>query len=472
MYENGFYPTPPNVINKMIAGLEICGSILDPSAGKGDLLEGVKSRLSRYDRNPPLYAIEINPELRPILIEKGFKVIDTDFLQYPGLQYFNIIIMNPPFDEGAKHLLKAWEIAGGATIRCLLNSDTLANPYTAERKRIAQIIERYGWAKELGPVFKDAERKTSVNVTLVHLEDTRQREPFRLDFDPETVNDNLKFDENTINNELAMANIFENYEARYNATLGAFKELLAARQKVIHHLTPLATDYPTPASLLSDVLKSKDSADISYQAFLETVTRTAWGHLFSKTKLAAVTTEGVRQEIQSLQNKQGVMAFTATNMEQLFSTLFMNRENIMTQCVLESFDEMTKYYKENREYYEGWKTNSAYKVGKKFILPGIGSYFSSGIDYRSKNLINDIEKSLCFLSGKRYEDIKNVTSLYEQENHWGKWITSEFFQTKLFKKKTMHFKWIDENLRTSFNTLVARERWGELPEKTKQGAYK
>lgn len=472
MYENEFYPTPGHVASQLVEGLNLrYKSILDPSAGQGDLLEVIDDMLPSYVRSP-VYAIEINPELRAVLVKKGFKVVGTDFLTYPGLQYFDFIVMNPPFSEGVRHLLKAWDIANGATIRCLLNSETLNNCYTEDRRRLFSIIEQYGWTKELGPVFKTAERKTSINVVMIHLEDTRSKEAFRLDFDPETISTGDFQLEDAMENEVALADIFENYEARFRATIEAFKELLAARQKVEHYLAPLVKDFPSPRGLIGDALADDKKADISYQDFLEAATRAAWDHLFSKTKLGSVTTESVRREIEALQTQQGMIAFIAANMEDLFNTLFHNREHIMIKCVLEMFDEMTRHYDKNREYHEGWKTNSSYMVARRFILPGVGSYYSSGLDYRAEHRIEDIEKALCFLDGKRFEDIVSVVSRYGRDSRYGQWTESEFFKTKLFKKRTMHFYWLDEALRQNFNAVVARERWGELPEKTKAGVYK
>lgn len=470
-----FYPTPSALIYQLIEGLKVAGkSVLDPSAGKGNILSYISKHYNRYKNK--LFAIEKSAELRAVLVDKGFAVVGTDFLEYPGLQYFDFIIMNPPFSNGATHLLKAWDIANGATIRCILNEETLRNPYTEERRRLAQIIEKYGWSKELGPVFTNAERKTSVEVMLVHLQDTRDKESFRLDYDPEVMS-TADFDLGDIeNNELALGNIFDNYEAGFRGAIEAFKELLVVRQKVGHYLAPLTSAYHSPASLIADSLTSgtgDTEAGSSYQNFLEKVTKAAWDHLFEKTKLGAVTTEGVRREIEKYQAGQGTMAFTASNMEDLFHTLLLNQEQVMLQCILEVFDDLTRHHKENREYVEGWKTNASYKVGKKFILPYIGSNWgSSGLDYQAERKIADIEKALCFLSGKRYASIWSVTQAYDRKSHFSEWRTSEFFDTKLFKKRTMHFRWLSPELRDEFNAVVARERWGELPEKTKAGAYK
>ncbi len=470
---NGLFPTPPHVIEKMIEGLKLSDrSVLDPSAGKGDILSHILDKGPYFNRTPKtLYAVEIDPGLRAILVEKGFKVVETDFLQYPGLQYFDFIIMNPPFDQGVAHLLKAFEISNGAVIRCLLNSESINNPYTSERMRLAKIIEQFGWVKELGPVFKHAERPTDVSVSLVHLQDPRQREEFLSDFEPAAMNGTDFSLDDIEDNALALANVFESYEARFRATIEAFKDMLVAASKVKHYLKPLTTDYPSPDKLITEAMKAEHGPLLRYETFLESVTKAGWSYLFARTKLGTVTTEGVRKEIEQLQSSQGQMAFTAANMEELFNILFMNRENVMMQCVLEVFDELTKYHKKNRESLPGWKTNTAYAVKSRFILPSIGSYYSDAIDYSAARTLADIEKALCFIAGKRFQDIMTIESVYGRKPYFGEKVQSEFFETKLYKARTMHFRWLDEDLRVQFNTMVARERWNEIPETVKKGVY-
>lgn len=479
MYKN-FYPTPDHVISRMIEGIKNITSlsVLDPQAGTGAILDYISNLHGRYGRNTSsLHAVEINPEFRPTLTDKGYKVVGTDIFDYPGHQHFNLILSNPPFDEGARHLLRVWDISNGAIIRCLVNSETISNPYTSDRKQLALLIKEYGWVKDLGPVFKDAERTTRANVSLIHLQDTREREAFTAGFDPDTI-DSSDFDLGNMDSRaLASANIFDNYEARYDATIQAFKDLLVARAKVHHFLSPLVTDYPSPEKLVAEALKDGNSGAQSYDDFLGAVTKAGWDHLFRKTKMNAVTTEGVRKEVEAMQNAQGKMAFTAANMEDLFNLLFLNRENIFLQCVLEVFDELTKYYDSNRSYYTGWKTNTAYAVKARFILPNIGSpYSTDSIHYESVRKLSDIEKALCFLSGKRIGSIRSIESVYTAMkraggNYIGQWIESEFFDTKLFKNRNMHFRWCDEDLRVLFNTTVAKERWNMLPEKIKKGVF-
>lgn len=482
MFDNkNFYPTPDSVSHLMLSGLKHNMTVLDPSAGKGDLLDAVAKRrdadYSRYNRynnrndKSGLYAIELQPDLQAILRDKGYKVIDSDFLTYSGLQYFDIILMNPPFDDGASHLLKAWDVAHGAIIRCLINSETLLNPYTEERKRLKSIVARYGWSKELGAAFSDAERRTSVRVTLVHLHDTRKQEGFRIDFEPKRMDGRYKVDE-IEDNALVSPNVFSAYEARYNAGVEAFKELLLARQKVDFFLNPLLTEYKSGKNLVAEALKGSQGPDVCYQDFLKDVTKQSWDHLFSKTKLGHVTTENVRKDLEQAQAQQGMMAFTASNMEALFEQLFASREEIMENCIVEAFETMTKWHDGNRVHVEGYKTNSSYKVGKRFILNNMGATWSEGLDYSSKQKVSDIEKSLCFLTGKRLDSIASLADVYDNNSYYGKKMQSEFFETKLFKKGSLHFLWKDFDLMNRFNMVAGQKLWGNrVPEKTKSGAY-
>ena len=107
----GFFPTPKDLIERLIEQAEIDAgqTVLEPSAGKGDILDVLKEK---FGDSIGLSAIEINASLREILSLKGFPPIATDFLAFKpdpdGL--FDRVIMNPPFENGLDidHVLKAF----------------------------------------------------------------------------------------------------------------------------------------------------------------------------------------------------------------------------------------------------------------------------------------------------------------------------------------------------------------------------
>ena len=69
----GFYPTPPNVVEKLLEGIEWykIENVLEPSAGKGNLVDGIaaawRKECYRHREQLPVDCIEIDPYLRSIL---------------------------------------------------------------------------------------------------------------------------------------------------------------------------------------------------------------------------------------------------------------------------------------------------------------------------------------------------------------------------------------------------------------------
>ncbi|MDO5526761.1 MAG: DNA methyltransferase, partial [Prevotella sp.] len=97
-----FYPTPNEVIEQMMLGENIIGkTILEPSAGKGNIVDWLK-----INGAGEVIACEKDPNIRKLLNYKC-EIIADDFLTVTAEQVSHIdyIIMNPPFSVGARHIL-------------------------------------------------------------------------------------------------------------------------------------------------------------------------------------------------------------------------------------------------------------------------------------------------------------------------------------------------------------------------------
>ena len=186
------YPTPQNLIDKMICDLDfiMIRNILEPSAGKGNIVEVLKKKeeicLHGYNKYQlDIDCIEADQNLQHILKGKNFRVVHNDFLTYDTMKEYDLIIMNPPFSNGCKHLLKALEMQqrnGGAVV-CLLNAETLKNPCTNDRLDLQRKLTEYNAKIEyIQDAFLDAERKTAVEIALVKVQLPEvQRESFILE---------------------------------------------------------------------------------------------------------------------------------------------------------------------------------------------------------------------------------------------------------------------------------------------------
>ena len=190
---SSFYPTPPKLAGIMLSRVDWSKvrTVLEPSAGKGDLVEAVKSALADNEPGSRFYGksdhrglkfrddlhqhmdidvVEIDENLQQILIGKGFNLVHDDFLTYSTLKVYDLILMNPPFQNGDKHLLKAISMIEdiGGQIVCLLNAETIRNQYTNSRYMLAQRLSDLGARIEFFPnAFKRAERKTDVEIAMV-----------------------------------------------------------------------------------------------------------------------------------------------------------------------------------------------------------------------------------------------------------------------------------------------------------------
>jgi len=468
MFNKNFYPTPEAGCLALLDGIPqkaLAGkTILEPSAGKGDILEFLEDRQGRYMKCEYL-CMEIEPELISILQDKDYKVIGNDFLSDPVHYNIDYIFMNPPFDQGAKHLLRAWDIIENGTIRCLLNAETYNNAYTNERTLLANIINEHGKVTQLGKIFKDAERKTNVDVIMVELvKNTESKFDFDVDFDSEyfAMPDDLG---NT--SELIIRDMLENREARYIASIEAYKEMVQARRKFKKYVEPLVSEYKVKDYIKSDF----------FNKFIQQFNGDAWDRLLTESNFANLLTKRVRDEFIYKQfPKQKNIAFTKPNMVQLLSILMNNKGLIIDRCILDAFDLLTRYHKGNRVHIEGWKTNEAYKVGMKFILPRVMKEYDSvfgtySFDYQNEHVLNDIDIVMCFLTGHKLSSIDTCHKVlreqfqnYKDGKPFSTKLESTFFEIKFFKKGTIHFKFKSKQLWQWFNCRASELRGFPLPE--------
>ena len=200
--EKGFYPTPRELGAELLSGIDwnMVRTVLEPSAGKGNLIGCIaeKCRISFSD-SVEVDAVEIDPYLRSVLKyefgeerenavrnrlrelhakqnyncmtqrrgeltddEKSeemylenlsrelsrvdVRVVHDDFLTFDTMKHYDLIVMNPPFANGDEHLLKAIRMQeeSGGIIRCLLNAETLLNPFTNRRKILQEKLSALG----------------------------------------------------------------------------------------------------------------------------------------------------------------------------------------------------------------------------------------------------------------------------------------------------------------------------------------
>jgi WD40 repeat protein len=169
MFNKDFFPTPKEVIEKMMFGVETINKVfLEPSAGNGNIIDYLKENHAKE-----ILSCEINPDLAKIAASKS-RLIANDFLtvQAAEISHVHAIVMNPPFSADEDHILHAWNIApGGCTIVSLCNDNTISRHWDMSKKQqeLCETINLHGRSEYFGECFSTAERKTDVSVSCVWL---------------------------------------------------------------------------------------------------------------------------------------------------------------------------------------------------------------------------------------------------------------------------------------------------------------
>tara|TARA_R110000772_G_C13284254_1_gene437433 strand:+ start:28 stop:2118 length:2091 start_codon:yes stop_codon:yes gene_type:complete len=166
----GYFPTPERVVDLMLNLVNITDGerVLEPEAGSGAICDLIKLN------HPGAYiqAYEKQHSLREILTLKDIDLIGSDFLEAEIYNQYDVVMMNPPFENQAdiKHVLHAYNaLKPGGRLAAVMspgpffNSNSLAESFR-------QWFEKYdGYKIDLEPgSFKAS--GTNVNTILIYLE--------------------------------------------------------------------------------------------------------------------------------------------------------------------------------------------------------------------------------------------------------------------------------------------------------------
>lgn len=455
MFDKEFYPTPKHVLDSM--GIDCAGKIcLEPSAGKGDIIDYL------YNNNAKkVLACEKNADLRKIIEHKA-QVIEHDFFDVKAEQvsHVDLIVMNPPFSVADKHVMHAWSIAPeGCEIIALCNWQTLDKHYSRSRKSLDGIVKTYGTKEYLGDCFSNAERKTDVEVGLIHL--------FKpvLSADANWDGFFVEADEELNGEGIMPYNEIRAVVNSYVAAVSCFDEVKeqADRLNQITQLVGYSGGFVCTIG--------RDDRIETKEAFAKSLQKQSWEYIFRRMKIDKYVTTGVKKDINKFVEQQTQYPFTMRNIYRMMEIIVGTRDHVMNRAIVEAVDNFTRHTHQNRFGLEGWKTNEGHLLNKKFIANNIAEIgYGGGLRIRSwyNNVeqIKDLVKALCYLTGTNYSELDDFERLINEtgleSNTWYEW---SFFEFKVFKKGTGHFKFKDLKVWEQLNRRYAEIKGQVLPEK-------
>lgn len=480
-----FYPTPSRLIWKMLEGVKLdqISTILEPSAGKGDICDVVADKPAYTTARRTVDVIEINPDLQHVLKGKGYNLVQDDFLTFDTRKCYDLIIANFPFSDGDRHLAHAISLIerNGGRLVCLVNAETIRNPHTKVRKLIEHRLDLWGAEVEFLPgEFVKAERSTNVEVALVRvsvnieptfsliLDGLHQAKQRELDERPEA---------DLIERDFKRAMV-----ARFNleceAGAGLIDEYFALKPHILDRMPPRGdqSDYRSP--LIELKIKDCTGRDVRshlINSYLRGVRHKYWEILINDPRYTGQYTTNIKDDLDRKLSELRECDFNLFNIEQLAKDLGLRVTKGVEDAILKLFDTLSRNFawdesvhQKNVHYYNGWKTNKAWKINHKVILPMNGISAEWGNKYRFQYRINqelsDMVKVFNYLAPEKTDVLRLVGKAMEDAEAGQNFTNVDFryFETTFYKKGTCHIRFKDKDLLDKFN-IFGSQRKGWLP---------
>lgn len=483
-----FFPTPSALAGKMLEMVDCrhhrVGAILEPSAGKGDLADALCKRLEnvkdhwetpcyrgREESREVIDTIESDQNLQYMLKGKGYRIVGDDFLTFTTHKHYDLIIMNPPFSNGDEHLLRAIELLqDGGQIVCLLNTETIRNPYTTKRKvlkqKLAELNARIEFIKN---AFIHAERPSDVEVAIVYIDvPTKKMESSIWKDLKQAQKINAGSSSPTA---MTTGNWFEQMILNYNLEANAGVKLLKEYEALKPYIMSGKETYDKPLITVQVGSYDRDLAE-SINLYMEKLRYKYWKALLDRPELTGKMTSKMRDDWSSKISEMKDYDFSLFNVRQVLIEIDGQLREGVVDTVRELFHTLSDKYSyidessQNVHYYSGWKTNKAHKCGMKAIIPANGCYAESWTgkmfdEYKIFAILNDLDKALAFLDSGR-TDFRISLNCAIDRAEWDKkkTITTTWYDATFYKKGTCHIKFNEDAkpLIDRLNIMVGREK--------------
>ena len=485
MDEHQFYPTPEKLARKAWATFKNkdFSRVLEPSAGTGDL---AKVHPGRYDswRRIKIDCCEIDISKHPNLKEEGFTIVGLDFMQFSSAAAYSHILMNPPFAQGAHHVLKAWDILFDGEVVAIINAETIRNPYSKERQMLTRIIEQHGSVEFIEEAFMDPDtkRKTEVEIALVHLvkEANYGKDivgSIMEDLKRDSMSDAKLAEGYREMNELVLPNSFiENAVLTFNAAVRAMRESVHAEARAQHYsgligktLTEMNGNIPA-----KEAASTLDFVRTELGNRYDKLKDQAWSNILRSTQVLSKLSSAAQKRLEAEFENIKHLEFSTGNIQGFLLGLVESQGEIQLGMVCDVFDQITRYYTDNTVYYRGWKSNDKHRTcgirikGTRFILPGHrADSWRNEPSWDSLQLLRDFDKVFALLDGKQEPDF-GLARLFETSFNMlrtSKRMSTDYFDVRYFKGMgTIHFYPRNVKLIDRLNRMVGRHRQWLPPE--------
>jgi hypothetical protein len=367
--------------------------------------------------------------------------------------------------------MKALELAQyGGQVRCLLNAETIRNPYTYERKTLVKKLDELGATITFHPgEFLHAERPTDVEVALISVT-IPSSVPDSIILEDLHEAQKVEATKRGGPTEIAPGDFVDAIIARYRFEVDAGVRLLHEYERIRPHLLDqLGGDYRNPILQLTiDEHKFRCDNDHMLNGYVRLTRLKYWQALFEAPQFVRQLTSNLQRELAEKVETLADYEFSRVNILSIQRDLSAQTIASIEDTILKQFDSLSrKHYwdkdSSNVHYYNGWCTNKSWKINDKVILPyHAWSTIWNRWEYPDRaGDLTDLEKCLTFLNGGLPPDVSiGAALIHAQDVGQSSNIASSFFSVTFYKKGTCHVRFLRKDLLDRLNRFGGqRKQW-------------
>ena len=258
------------------------------------------------------------------MLGKNINVVASDFLNFNPPKFYDLIIANFPFSEGVHHALKSIRIQErmGGAILCIINAETLKNPYSKERKILVEKLKSYNAKIEyLENEFLDAERKTDVEIAMIYV-----NIPMKNNEDGIFNNDFSKLNEEKINiknmNEVAKKmNTLERLCFEFNVYKKKISELYEKKARKKKTFKGLGID--TELGIVNSSNYTSHGHTLDVNEFISKINLRYWNKFIEETDLRSKLPSSLKDTFDYGIERQKDIEFNIDNARYLYENLML-----------------------------------------------------------------------------------------------------------------------------------------------------
>lgn len=520
MYQlpKGYYPTPEAVAEKMLEGVFSAVRkkrldkyvILEPSAGDGALIRSIIKAIKKAEHflfdgcwysekiNYEIDCIEKDEMLRAALTGNTVNeeettycanttVIFDDFLKFNTCKQYSHIIMNPPFEEGVKHISKALALLErGGVLVCLLNAETLKNPYTNERKELlSRLSSLDAEITYMEGAFADAERPTDVEIALVKVNiPYKEAQSFIYENLKSKMFSSLTEEERSeiVQGGDQLAVSYAMYDLEMKTGVAFISEYYAVKKYIPAGFVregdesweKTSKEKPMIELLVGKKKGSDEDASATINEFVCALRSKYWQNFFNNKEITGRFPKEMLDDFSREVKRLSAYDYNRHNVAQIRDQMMQRLSLGVEASVIQIFDRLSEkhsWYPEsekNIHYYNGWRTNCAHKINKKVILPTYRNMFCEGSfisdtfrTHEVYEILCDIEKVLSFFCVESDYDVDMSRALATaSQSGVSKNIHLRYFDISLYKKGTVHITFTCEKALDCLNIYGSqKKRW-------------